>query len=111
MACITEHSIAVSGIRSTGICKHHEEMVAIAESLGKSFDHLRVDMYEADNNIWLGELTPYSWSGLTPFVSDEADRLVGSYWSLQRPTQRALRAILFQWRHIPSTTIPTRPPA
>ena len=86
--------------------KHHEEMVAIAESLGKGFDHLRVDMYEADNNIWLGELTPYSWSGLTPFVSDEADRLVGSYWSLQRPTQRALRAILFQWRHIPQHNDP-----
>ena len=38
--------------------KHHEEMVAIAESLGKSFDHLRVDMYEADNNIWLGDTHP-----------------------------------------------------
>ena len=34
-------------------------------------------MYDADDSIWVGELTPYSWSGLTPFTPDEADKLVG----------------------------------
>jgi TupA-like ATPgrasp len=81
--------------------KRYEEMVAIAECLGKGFDHLRVDMYEGDNNIWVGELTLYSWSGLEAFTPDEADSLAGSYWSLQQPTQRAFKAILFEWRYIP----------
>ena len=59
-------------------------------------------MYDADDSIWVGELTLYSWSGLTPFTPDEADKLVGSYWSLQRPARRALNAMLSRWRQIPS---------
>ena len=82
--------------------KRHEEMIALAECLGKDFDHLRVDMYDADDCIWVGELTLYSWSGLTPFTPDEADKLVGSYWSLQRPARRALNAMLSRWRQIPN---------
>jgi hypothetical protein len=84
--------------------KRYEEMVALAECLGKDFDHLRVDIYDADDSIWVGELTLYSWSGLTPFTPDEADKLVGSYWSLQRPARRALKAILLRWRQIPNAS-------
>jgi len=84
--------------------KRHEEMVAIAECLGRDFDHLRVDMYEADDRIWVGELTPYSWSGITPFTPDEADKLVGSYWHLERPARRAFKAMLLRWRQIPNAS-------
>ena len=48
--------------------KRYAEMVALAERLGKGFDYLRVDFYECDESIWVGELTLYSWSGLTPFT-------------------------------------------
>ena len=46
--------------------KRYEEMVALAECLANDFDHLRVDMYDADDSIWVGELTLYSWDGLSP---------------------------------------------
>jgi hypothetical protein len=84
--------------------KRYEEMVALAECLGKDFDHLRVDMYDAGDSIWVGELTLYCWSGLATFTPDEADKLVGSYWFLRRPVRRALRAMLWRWRQIPSAT-------
>ena len=84
--------------------KRFEELVALAECLGKDFDYLRVDMYDADDSIWVGELTLYSLSGLTPFTPDEADKLIGSYWSLQQPVLRAFKAILLRWRQIPKTT-------
>jgi teichuronopeptide biosynthesis TupA-like protein len=82
--------------------KRYADMVAIAECLGKGFDHLRVDFYDAHDSMWVGELTAYSWSGWSPFTPDEADILVGSFWSLPRPTWRALNAMLWQWRQIPA---------
>ena len=84
--------------------KRYEDMVAIAECLGKDFDHLRVDIYDADDSIWVGELTLYSWSGLSRFTPDEADELAGSHWVLQRPARRALKAILLRWRQIPNAS-------
>jgi hypothetical protein len=85
--------------------KHLDEMIAIAETLSKGFDHMRVDMYATDDAIWFGELTPYAWSGLTVFVPDEADKLVGSYWHLRRPIRRALSGLLVKWWEI------ARPPS
>ena len=83
--------------------KRYDDMIAIAEGIGKDFDHLKVDVYEL-GGIWVGELTLYSWSGMIPFSPNEADELVGSYWSLQQPALRALKAILLRWRQIPKTT-------
>ncbi len=77
--------------------KRLAEMIEIAERLAKGFDHMRVDLYETDLDIWFGELTPYSWSGLTMFVPDEADKLVGSLWPIHRSTRRALNALIFKW--------------
>jgi hypothetical protein len=78
-------------------------MLAIAESLSRGFDHMRVDMYATDDEIWFGELTPYVWSGLTMFVPDGADKLIGSYWRLRRPIRRALSAIAFKWWEVPQS--------
>ena len=33
--------------------KRYEEMVALAECLANDFDHLRVDLYDADDSIWV----------------------------------------------------------
>ena len=81
--------------------KRYDDMIAIAESLARDFDHLRVDVYEVGDRIWVGELTLYSWSGLVPFSPNEADKLVGTYWSLPSPAWRALKATLWKWREIP----------
>jgi hypothetical protein len=48
-----------------------------------------VDLYEADGEIWFGEFTPYSWSGLHPLLPIEVDLAWGSYWRL--PDRRLVR--------------------
>jgi TupA-like ATPgrasp len=80
--------------------KRYDDLVALAECLGQGFDHIRVDMYDADDELWVGELTVYPLGGLTSFTPDEADKIVGSYWNLHRPARRALGAVLFRWRRI-----------
>jgi hypothetical protein len=80
--------------------KRYDDLVALAECLGQGFDHIRVDMYDADDELWVGELTVYPLGGLTSFTPDEADKIVGSYWNLHRPARRALGAVLFRWWRI-----------
>ena len=78
--------------------KRYNDIITIAERLGQDFDHLRVDVFEAGDRFWLGELTVYSWSGLCSFTPDEADTLIGSYWPVPKPLRRALEAIIWKWR-------------
>ena len=54
--------------------RHFGEMIRIAERLGTGFDHVRVDMYECDDKIYVGEMTVYSYSGLHP-IQPELGRL------------------------------------
>jgi hypothetical protein len=79
----------------------YDELVSVAETLGRAFDHVRADLYDADDRIYAGELTLYSWSGLMHFTSDEPDRLLGDYWPLERPMARAAAAVLLRKREIP----------
>ena len=46
-----------------------DEMIVLAERLGRGLDHVRVDMYDCGDRIWIGELTVYSWSGHARFTS------------------------------------------
>ena len=71
--------------------KRYEEMVALAECLANDFDHLRVDMSDADDSIWVGELTLYSWDGLSPFTPDEADKLIGRIGPFSGPRGLSMR--------------------
>ena len=69
-----------------------QEMVAIAERLGRDIDHIRVDLYELDGQLYFSELTPYDSSGHTYlFVEDAAfesnppadlDEATGAEWIL-----------------------------
>lgn len=70
-------------------------MVRIAECLGKGIDHIRVDIFDCEDQIFVGELTPYSWSGLSHFNPDSADLLLGNAWRLDRPVLRAIKAMLY----------------
>jgi hypothetical protein len=56
------------------------EMIRVAERLGAGLDHVRVDFYDCGENFRIGELTLYSWSGLSAFKPDEADFILGGYW-------------------------------
>jgi hypothetical protein len=74
------------------------DMIRIAEALGQGFDHLRVDLYDGGAQIWIGEVTVYSWSGHVPFNPDEADFALGAEWRLRGPLARAARSVLFRHR-------------
>lgn len=68
-----------------------DEMIGLAERLGDGLDHVRVDVYDCGDRIWIGELTIYSWSGHARFDPDEADFELGSYW---RPRALGWRSII-----------------
>jgi hypothetical protein len=60
-----------------------KEMIYLAESLGKYFDFIRVDLYLVDNNIYFGELTNYPLAGKTPFRPISMDFELGSKWNIE----------------------------
>lgn len=59
-----------------------EDMVAIAERLGAPYDFIRVDLYNVEGRIYLGELTPYHGSGLEAYEPAEFDTDLGHRWQL-----------------------------
>jgi hypothetical protein len=74
--------------------QRYDELVALAERLGAGFDHVRVDLYDADARVYVGELTVYTVSGFMYFATEESDRVIGSYWTLRRPALRAIATCL-----------------
>jgi hypothetical protein len=78
-----------------------DEMIRLAEILGRDFDHLRVDFFDDGSRLWLSELTLFSWSGFGIFHPDEADFIFGSHWRLRAPMLRALATILLRRRAVP----------
>lgn len=57
--------------------QHFDEMVKIAEFIGKNFWFVRVDFYETTKGPIVGELTFFSQSGLGPFTKKEFDYKYG----------------------------------
>ncbi len=70
-------------------------MLRLAARLAEGVSHLRVDMYAAPGGPLVNELTPYCWSGLEPFESDDDDLWLGAAWRIRRPALTALRRIAF----------------
>jgi hypothetical protein len=60
------------------------EMIVIAGELGRSFDFMRVDLYNVDGKIFFGELTPYPASGIERFEPASFDGELGAKWKLPR---------------------------
>ena len=67
----------------------HDRMMEIARDLSKQFPFVRVDFYNFDDKIVLGELTFFPGGGLWPFTPREVgkayDLEVGSYLQLPEP--------------------------
>jgi len=62
-----------------------EEMVGLAESLAVDFDFIRVDLYNQNNNIYFGELTPYP-AGVSSFRGFDVaslDEVLGEKWKIK----------------------------
>lgn len=64
-----------------------------ADAHGRRAD-IRVDLYDADARIHVGELTVYTVSGFMYFTTEESDRIMGSYWTIRRPALRAIATCL-----------------
>lgn len=61
-----------------------EEMKALAKKLSEGFPHVRVDLYEANNRIYFGELTFYHFGGMVKFEPEEWDNKFGSWLDLPK---------------------------
>lgn len=59
------------------------EMIDIAESLGKDFKHVRVDMYLVGDHIYFGEMTFYHGSGIEPIIPEYYEEIMGSWIQLE----------------------------
>lgn len=61
--------------------KNLKSMIDLAETLGKPFDCIRVDLYLLGEEIYFGELTNYISSGIKP-LPKSYDFELGSKWKL-----------------------------
>lgn len=59
-----------------------ERMKKLAAILSEGVPHLRVDFYECDGQLYLGEMTFSHWSGFVPFEPEEWDERIGSWLDL-----------------------------
>jgi hypothetical protein len=57
-------------------------MLEVAECLAAGLGHLRADVHDAAEEVRVGELTAYGWSGLEPFSQDADDLRLGAHWRL-----------------------------
>lgn len=64
-----------------------EEMIEIARELSKGFPHVRVDLFNVNGTIYVGEMTFFHFSGLVKFEPDEWDFRLGEM--LKLPSQHA----------------------
>jgi hypothetical protein len=78
-----------------------DDMIGIAERLGKGLDHVRVDFYDCGDCIWIGELTIYPWSGYSRFNPDEADLTLGACWRTPARGWRSMIGAMVGGRSFP----------
>ena len=59
--------------------EHFEKMVMLAEKLSAGFPHVRVDFYEANGQVYFGEMTFYHFEAIVPFETEEWDKKIGDW--------------------------------
>lgn len=60
--------------------KNFDKMIEIARTLSSDFDYVRVDLYNVDGNIYVGEMTFCESSGFGKFTDESWDYKFGEYW-------------------------------
>ena len=58
--------------------KHLDEMIRVAKTLSKNYKLLRVDLYEANDRVYFGEMTFYPDSGFDTDILPSTDMDFGS---------------------------------
>jgi len=62
---------------------NYKDMVRLAESLAQGFDFIRVDLYNVDSRIYVGELTCYPGAGLIRLIPRKYDFILGEKWKMK----------------------------
>ncbi len=68
--------------------KKFEEMKQLARQLSKGHCHIRVDLYDINDNVYFGELTFFHWSGFKAFEPMSFDYELGDM--LKLPLKKSL---------------------
>jgi hypothetical protein len=61
---------------------HLQEMIALAERLGRETDFVRVDLYSVPGRIVFGEMTSYPAGGNSPFFPASFNAEFGRHWTV-----------------------------
>lgn len=61
-----------------------DDMIRMADSLGRETDFVRVDLYQIGDRIVFGELTNYPAAGELAINDPRFDVLMGSYWRIPK---------------------------
>lgn len=64
--------------------KNYEDMLAIVKKLCKGIPHVRIDLYNIDGKIYVGEFTFYTWAGAGKFDPPEWDMKFGELLNLDQ---------------------------
>jgi hypothetical protein len=62
-----------------------DTMIRIAERLAEGFTFVRVDMYDIDGHVYVGELTFTPTAGFHLFDPPETDLMLGRLWHKPPP--------------------------
>jgi hypothetical protein len=60
---------------------NYKEMVQVAETLALDFEFIRVDLYNVNGRIFVGELTCYPAGGIARFIPQKYDFIFGDKWN------------------------------
>ena len=71
--------------KAVPVPKNFERMKEVAARLSKEFPHVRVDFYEYDDELKIGEMTFFDGSGFYNFHPDEYDFIFGEKFHLPEP--------------------------
>lgn len=64
--------------------RNFEEILKVTQKLSEDFDYIRVDLYNIDGKIYVGELTFCESSGFGKFTDEKWDYKFGSYWKQRK---------------------------
>lgn len=62
---------------------NYEEMIRLAESLAGNLDFIRVDLYNVEGKIFVGEMTCYPGGGMVKWIPREYDFFLGEKWEIR----------------------------
>lgn len=63
---------------------HFEKMKELASALAEGLPQLRVDFFECNGRLYVGELTFFHYAGFVPFEPEEWDERIGSWLRLPK---------------------------